>query len=82
MQSDDTDQLDWVLSQKEQPVIDATLNQLKDTKHISSFFAYIVAKFQQEKPVSEQLIVLKWLKTMLKLHWVTVVKLNSSSHDL
>ena len=51
-------------------MIEQTLAQLKEQKAISGFFTLVVTKFQQEKSTTDQLAVLAWLKTLIKLHWV------------
>ena len=44
--SEDKDQLDWLLSQRDLAVIDKTLLQLKDPKTISNLFRQILLKYQ------------------------------------
>jgi hypothetical protein len=46
--ADDTESLDWVLSNREDAVITNTLVSLKDHKLISSLFKQIVIKFQSQ----------------------------------
>jgi muramoyltetrapeptide carboxypeptidase LdcA involved in peptidoglycan recycling len=67
------------LGQRETSLIESTLAQLKDPKAIGQFFSLIVGKFQQEKSTTDQLIVLAWLKTLIKLHWVQIVQRASKS---
>ena len=54
-------------------MIDSTLLHLKDQKTIGQFFTLVVAKFQQEKSTTDQLAVLAWLKTLIRIHWVKIV---------
>ena len=77
LQSDDTDQLDWVITQKDPAMVESTLNALQEKDAIAGFFRLVLAKFQQEKSVSDQLAVLLWLKTLLRLHWAFVVQVAS-----
>lgn len=37
-------------------------------------FKQILVKFQQEKTAKQQLSIVLWLKALLKIHWLTVVK--------
>ena len=75
LQSDDTDQLEWVVAQRDPELVEATLRQLTDREAIAGFFRLVLAKFQQEKAqVSDQLAVLVWLKTLLRLHWALIVQ--------
>jgi hypothetical protein len=62
--------LDWIVAQRDQAMIEQTLAQLKEPKAISGFFTLVVTKFQQEKSTTDQLAVLAWLKTLIKLHWI------------
>ena len=81
LQSDDTDQLDWVITQKDPAIVESTLRHLSEPEAIAGFFRLVLTKFQQEKSVSDQLAVLLWLKTLLRLHWVLVVQ-TASAQDL
>ena len=54
LQSDDVDQLDWVMTQKDVSVIESTVAQLVEKDAIASFFKIVLAKFQQEKSVNDQ----------------------------
>ncbi len=56
-------------------MIEATLTQLQEREAITGFFRLVLAKFQQEKSVSDQLAVLHWLKTLLRIHWALVVQI-------
>ena len=53
LQSDDTDQLDWVVTQQDPAIVEATLTQLTEKTAIAGFFRLVLAKFQQEKSVSD-----------------------------
>ena len=59
-------------------MIQNTLINLKDPKLVSTLFKQIVVKFQQE---SSQQSVLLWLKGLISLHWLTIVK-KSDKEDL
>lgn len=50
-----------------------TLINLKDHKLISILFKQIVIKFQTQD-LSRQQGVLLWLKNLISLHWVTIIK--------
>ena len=50
-----------------------TLINLKDHKLISILFKQIVIKFQTQD-LSRQQGVLLWLKKLISLHWVTIIK--------
>jgi hypothetical protein len=75
--SEDKDQLDWLLSQRDLAVIDKTLLQLKDPKTISNLFRQILLKYQLQKP-SEIVALTIWLKQLLKLHWATLLQKSDS----
>ena len=45
LQSEDVDQLDWVMSQSDTAVIEATLQQLSDRDAIAGFFRLVLTKF-------------------------------------
>ena len=45
LQSDDVEQLDWVIAQQDAPLIEATLQQLTDPTAITSFFQLVLNKF-------------------------------------
>lgn len=78
--SDDTDTLDWVLSNREDAVIMNTLGTLKDHKLLSSLFKQIVIRLQSQD-LAKQSGVLLWLKTLLSLHWVVIIK-RADKEDL
>ena len=62
-------------------MVEATVTQLKEKEAITSFFRLVLAKFQQEKSVADQLAVLLWLKTLLRIHWTLIVQV-ASTEDL
>lgn len=78
--ADDTETLDWVLSNREDAVISNTLISLKDHKLISSLFKQIIIKFQSQD-VAKQSGVLLWLKSLISLHWLTIIK-KADKEDL
>ena len=78
--ADDTESLDWVLSTREDAVITNTLLSLKDPKLLSALFKHIVVRFQAQD-VARQSGVLLWLKTLISLHWLTIVK-RADKEDL
>ena len=45
LQSEDKDQLDWILSQNDPAIIDKTLLQLKNAKTISALFKQMLVKY-------------------------------------
>jgi len=53
LQAEDTEQLDFVLKQKDQPMIEKTLSQMREPKAISQFFSLVVHKFQAEKSTED-----------------------------
>ena len=53
LQAEDTEQLDWIISQRDQPMIEQTLSQMKEPKAISQFFSLVVHKFQAEKSTED-----------------------------
>jgi hypothetical protein len=53
---------------------------LKDHKLISALFKQIVIKFQSQD-LSKQQSVLLWLKTLIALHWVIIIK-KADKEDL
>jgi hypothetical protein len=69
------------LTQKDQQMIEHTLTNLKEAKYISSLFKQIVIRFQQEGPATQQLGVLLWLKSLLAIHWLNIVK-KADKQDL
>lgn len=71
--SEDKDQIDWLLSQRDLAVIDKTLVQIKDSKTITSLFRVILQKYQQQNP-TEIISLTLWLKQLLKLHWGTLLQ--------
>ena len=73
MTADDSETLDWVLSNRDDSVVTNTLMSLKDHKVISSLFKHIVIRFQAQD-LSKQQGILIWLKTLISLHWVTIIK--------
>jgi hypothetical protein len=58
LQSDDVEQLDWIMSQRDAVMVEATLAQLSEETTITQFFKLVLNKFQQEKSVGDQLAVL------------------------
>ena len=46
LQSDDTDQLEWVITQKDPAMIESTLTQLHEKEAITGFFRLVLSKFQ------------------------------------
>lgn len=75
--SEDKDQLDWVLSQSEESLIDRTLLQITEPKTISSLFSHVLIKFQEQSGV-ESLCLTMWLKKLLKIHWMSLLKTSPS----
>ena len=71
--ADDTETLDWVLSNRDESVVTSTLANLKDHKLISNLFKQIIIKFQSQE-LSKQQGILLWLKSLISLHWVTIIK--------
>lgn len=80
--SEDKEQIDWILSQRDPVVIDKTLMQLdghKDSKTISLLFKILLEKFQQSptqsqpSSIHDQLALSLWLKHALKIHWSTII---------
>ena len=49
LQSDDVEQLEWIISQSNSDLVESTLKQLTDQTAISQFFHLVINKFQQEK---------------------------------
>ena len=45
LQSDDNEQLDWILSQRDAEMAESTLAQLNDDVAISAFFKLVLNKF-------------------------------------
>ena len=45
LQSEDVDQLDWVMSQGDAAMIEATLQQLSERDSIAAFFRLVLTKF-------------------------------------
>ena len=58
-------------------MVEATITQLQEKEAITGFFRLVLAKFQQEKSVADQLAVLLWLKTLLRVHWTLIVQVAS-----
>jgi hypothetical protein len=58
-------------------VIDRTLYQLKEQKTISSLFSHMLVKYQDQN-IADNLSLTLWLKQLLKIHWVTLLKCNPS----
>jgi len=86
--SEDKEQIDWILSQRDPVVIDKTLMQLdgqKDSKTISLLFKILLEKFQQSptqsqpSAIHDQLALSLWLKHALKIHWSTIVLASQHS---
>jgi hypothetical protein len=71
--ADDAETLDWVLSNRDESIVQNTLLNLKDHKLISALFKQIVIKFQAQD-LGKQQGVLLWLKTLISLHWLTIIK--------
>ena len=69
--ADDTEQIDWVLAQKDCEMIQNTVGSLKEHKVISCLFKQIIVKFQQD---NKQQSVLLWLKNLVAVHWLTLIK--------
>ena len=44
--TEDVDQLDWVVSQSDAAMVEATLSQLSDRDAIAGFFRLVLTKFQ------------------------------------
>jgi len=66
-----------VITQRDPAVVEATLVQIQEKEAIAGFFRLVLAKFQQEKSVQDQLAVLLWLRTLLRVHWALVVQVAS-----
>lgn len=62
-------------------MITHTLTNLKEAKYVSGLFKQIVIRFQQEGPATEQMGVLMWLKSLLAIHWMSIVK-KADKEDL
>jgi len=73
--------LDWILKQKDLALIQSTLSQLTKHKPLSQLFSCLLAKFQSERPPSDQIALYYWLSVLLKLHWMQLVK-HATPHDL
>ena len=58
LQSDDVEQLDWIISQRDPGMVESTLSQLTEEQTITAFFKLVLNKFQQERSVSDQLSVM------------------------
>lgn len=68
-----------MIAQRDPALVEATLRNLTEREAIGGFFRLVLAKFQQEKAqVSDQLAVLVWLKTLLRLHWALIVQTASA----
>ena len=78
--ADDTESLDWILSNRDDAVISNTLTSLKDHKLISSLFKHIVIRFQSQDN-NKQAGILLWLKSLISLHWLTIIK-KADKEDL
>ena len=59
-------------------MIEATLQQLSERESIAAFFRLVLTKFQQEKSVQDQLSVLTWLRTLLRIHWALIVEVANA----
>ena len=81
LQSDDVEQLEWVVSQSDSVLVETTLKQLNDKTAITQFFHLVINKFHGEKQASLQLSVVTWLRTLLRLHWTSIVE-RASPEDL
>lgn len=66
-----------MITQRDPAVVEATLVQIQEKEAIAGFFRLVLAKFQQEKSVQDQLAVLLWLRTLLRVHWALVVQVAS-----
>jgi len=54
LQSDDIDQLSWVLDQRDSQLIDTTTRTLStENKSITQLFTHILGRFQKESPESQ-----------------------------
>ena len=89
--SEDQEQLDWILSQRDPAMIEKTLMQLngqRDSKTISLLFKKLLEKFQQptssSQPqfVQDQLALSIWLKLALKIHWSTLVMASAQKKQM
>jgi hypothetical protein len=79
--ADDAETLDWVLlSTRDEQTVQNTLLFLKDHKLISSLFKQIVIKFQSQD-LNKQQGILMWLRTLISIHWVTIIK-KADKEDL
>lgn len=75
LQSEDKDQLSWILSTSDISVIDRTLLQIKDQKTISQLFKQLLQRFQEQ---SDNASLTLWLRQLLTVHWMTLLKSNPS----
>ena len=78
--ADDAETLDWVLSNRDDQTVQNTLVSLKDHNLISSLFKQIVIKFQAQD-LNKQEGILLWLRTLISIHWVTIIK-RADKEDL
>lgn len=58
-------------------MIDKTLFQLKETKTVSALFSHVLVKFQEQSSTDSSALTI-WLKQLLRVHWVTLLKCNPS----
>lgn len=73
LQSEDKDQLDWILQQNDPAMIDKTLLQLKQPKVISALFKHMLVKYQEQN-IEDTMSLTVWLRQLLRIHWVTLLK--------
>jgi len=78
LQSDDQEQLDWILAQKELGLITLTVKAMKQ-EYVGKLFNTILAKFQQELNAQEQLPIMFWLRSLLKEQWTAILKANKNA---
>ncbi len=80
--ADDTETLDWVLTNRDDSTVTNTLLSLKEHKLISSLFKQIVIRFQtSQQEAAKQTSILLWLRTLISVHWLTIIK-KADKEDL
>lgn len=77
LQSEDKDQLDWILSNSDTAIIDRTLLQIREQKTISQLFKQLLMRFQEQSQTDSASLTL-WLRQLLATHWMTLLKANPS----
>ncbi len=78
LQSDDTEQLVWIMEKTEQPLLTHTVRALKP-QYVGKLFQQILFAFQSERSdLQENALV--WLRSLLEEHWPSVVQ--SSPADI